>query len=573
MKLKRPFSIRSQIFIYFLVTTGTILIVMGIILYANFSSLIEKEIMKSTRAGIDNSGRRLEQYVNGVKDLSEILSGNINTCSYFEHEHDEHEPQPEDRGDIESLITAILASNSEIETIVMVGFDGKVISNDPELSVELSADMMEMQWYLDAVENQMPVLTSARMQDFSMNKDEWVISLSREIIGECGHNIGVLLIDFKYDVIEDILYDLELGSKGYAFILNGNNDIVYHHDARYFEDTELQDELTKIAAMSNDTMEADRLIHNYSIEGTDWTLVGVASLDGVKAARNDLVIILWIMGSALLIVALGSSLLFSNRVAKPLKKLEKAMEEVESGKLDQKVDIKGSSEAKSLAGHYSNMMVRVRNLLDDIQSKEKYLRTSELNALQSQINPHFLYNTLDTIIWSAEFQESDKVISLTKALAKFFRLSLGDGSEMTTIKDELDHVRQYLFIQKMRYEDKLQYEISSEEGISEIKIPKLILQPIVENAIYHGIRPKDGPGIIKISTVQSDTGIIFRIQDDGIGYDSTTPEKKVIHGTGVGQVNVDQRIKLYYGDNFGITAKSELGVGTTIEVEIGLQLK
>ncbi len=572
MKIKRPFSIRSQIFIYFLMTTGAILIIMGIILYANFSSLIEEEIMKSTRAGIDNSGRRLEQYVNGVKDISEILSGNINTCSYFEHEHDTHEPQPEDRGDIESLITAILASNNEIETIVMVGFDGKVISNDPELNVDLSADMMEMQWYIDAVENQMPVLTSARMQDFSMDKDEWVISLSREIIGECGHNIGVLLIDFKYDVIEDILYDLELGSKGYAFILNGVNDIVYHPDTRYFGDDILQDELIEMASMGKNVMEADRLIHNYSIEGTDWTLVGVASLDGVKAARHDLIIILWIMGSALLLIALGSSLLFSNRVAKPLKKLEKAMEEVESGKLDQEVDIKGSSEAQSLAGHYTKMMIRVRTLLDDIQSKEKYLRTSELNALQSQINPHFLYNTLDTIIWSAEFQEGEKVISLTKALAKFFRLSLGDGSELTTVKDELDHVRQYLFIQKMRYEDKLQYEITCEEGISEIKIPKLIIQQIVENAIYHGIRPKDGPGIIKITAEHNDKGITFTIDDDGIGYDSSSPGKKVIHGTGVGQGNVDQRVKLYYGEDYGLTAKSEPGVGTSIAVKIGWEI-
>lgn len=570
MKKKRSFSIRGQIFVYFLLTTGVIMIVMGSLLYANFSTLIEKEIMKSTRAGIDNSGRRLEQYIDGVKDLSEILSGNVNTCSYFEHEHDDHEPQPEDRADIESLMTAVLDSNNEIETIVMVGFDGKVISNDSDLSMELSADMMDMQWYKDAMEYQMPVLTSARMQDFSMDKDEWVISLSREIIGECGHNIGVLLIDFKYDVIEDILYDLELGSKGYAFIINQAGDVVYHHDARYFEDELLRQELVKTAAMSNDTMEADRLIHNYSIEGTDWILVGVASLDGVRAARNDIVLVLWIMGSALLIISLGASLIFSNRVAKPLKKLEKAMEEVESGKLDQKVEVGGSSEAQSLAGHYANMMVRVRGLLDDIKSKEKYLRTSELNALQSQINPHFLYNTLDTIIWSAEFQESDKVITLTKALAKFFRLSLGDGGEMTTVADELDHVRQYLIIQKMRYEDKLNYEINCGEGICDVKMPKLILQPIVENALYHGIRAKEGLGTIKVTAEKTEKGIMFTVSDDGVGYDTSRPGHKQEHGTGVGQSNVDQRIKLYYGEGYGITTVSETGLGTTVSITIGI---
>lgn len=569
MKFNKPSSIRSQIFIYFFVTTGIILVIMGIILYANFSALIEKEILKATSSGIDNSGRRLEQYINNIKDLSEILSGNVNTCSYFEHQHDGHEPQPEDRADIESLMEAILTSNSEIETIIIVGYDGKLISNDSDLGMELSADMMEMQWYKDAMENQMPVLTSARMQDFTMDQDQWVISLSREIIGDCGENIGVLLIDFKYDVIEDILYDLELGSKGYSFILNGEGNVVYHHNSRYFEDETKQKELVEIALMGNDVMEADRLIHNYNIEGTDWTLIGVASLDGVKTARNDIVVVLWIMGSALLIVALGSSFIFSNRVSKPLRKLEEAMVEAESGKLDQKVVVKGSLEAQSLAGHYSNMMIRIRNLLDDIQKKEKYLRTSELKALQSQINPHFLYNTLDTIIWSAEFQESEKVISLTKALAKFFRLSLGDGSELTTVSDELDHVLQYLIIQKMRYDDKLAFNITCDDGIDTIRIPKLILQPIVENAIYHGLRPMIGQGMINISAKKTDDGLLFTVADNGAGYDTKVVGKTKESGSGVGQSNVDQRIKLYYGEDYGITISSEIGKGTEVVLKLG----
>lgn len=570
MKLRRPYSLRTQIFVYFLLTTGIIMIAMGLLLYTNFSKLLEEEIMTSTRMGIDKSGKQLELYVNRVKDMSAILAGNVNTCSYFEHGHDGHEEQPDDRQDIDSLITTVLAGNIEIQTIVMVGYDGKVISNDPDLGMELSDDMMNLPWYKDAVQNQMPVLTSARMQDFTMDKDEWVLSLSREIIGECQDNIGVLLIDFKYDVIEEILYELDLGSRGYAFILNGNDEVVYHHNTAYFEDEEKREELVYLAKMGKNVMEPDRLIHNYEIEGTDWILVGVASLDGIQAARNDIVVVLWIMGSALLIIALGSGFIFSNRVAKPLKKLEEAMEEVERGKLEQDVDIKGSSEAVSLAGHYSKMMVRVRDLLDEIQSKEKYLRTSEINALQNQINPHFLYNTLDTILWSAEFQDSDKVIVLTKALAKFFRLSLGDGSELTTVADEMDHIRQYMIIQKMRYEDKLNYDISCGDGICDVKIPKLILQPIVENAIYHGIRPKDGAGMVKVTAEKIGEDIVFTISDDGVGFNTEEPMGKSSESTGVGQNNVDQRIKLYYGEKYGLTVKSEAGKGTTIIVKLGM---
>lgn len=572
MKRKHLPGIRTQIFIYFFLTTGVILIIMGLILYSNFSNLMEQEILTSTKAGIDNTGKRLELYVNNIKNISTVLSGDVNTCSYFEHDHEGHESGADDREDIESLISAVLVGNREIETIVMVGYDGKVISNDPSLDMELSEDMMEMQWYKDALADPMPVLTSARMQDFTMDKDEWVISLSRELIGECKHNIGVLLIDFKYDVIEDILYDLDLGSKGFAFILNGDEEVVYHHDSRYFQDDEKREELIYLAKMENDTMEPDRLIHSYDIEGTDWRLVGVASLDGVKSARNDIVLVLWLMGSALLIIALGSGFIFSNRVAKPLRKLERAMEAVESGRLDSEVEVGGSYEARSLAEHYGKMLARIRILLDDIKGKEKYLRTSELNALQSQINPHFLYNTLDTITWSAEFQESEKVIALTKALARFFRLSLGDGGELTTVEDELDHVRQYLIIQKMRYEDKLNFDISCGDGICRIKIPKLILQPIVENALYHGIRPKDGPGTIKVTAESSGSGILFTVSDDGIGYDPAKPQAGDKSGSGVGIDNVDQRIKLYYGDDFGIKIKSVPGSGTQVDIIVGKEL-
>lgn len=134
------------------------------------------------------------------------------------------------------------------------------------------------------------------------------------------------------------------------------------------------------------------------------------------------------------------------------------------------------------------MTLKIRDLMDDISSKEKYLRTYEINALYSQINPHFLYNTLDTIIWMAEFGESEKVIDITKSLASFFRLSLSKGDEMISLEDELNHAREYLFIQKQRYEDRLEYEFSVDEELLQMMVPKIILQPLVENAIYHGIR-------------------------------------------------------------------------------------
>ena len=559
---KRSLSIKTQIIVYFLIATGLILIAAGGMMYANFSNILEREVLNSTRTGIDMAGGQIEQYIQRVKDISDIMVSNTDTCTYFE-------TGEIDKADIEGMINTVITGNSGIETIIMVGYDGNVISSDTDIDMELSDDMMQTQWYMDAIDNNMPVLTSARMQEFTMDKDEWVLSLSREILSDCGDNIGVLLIDFNYTQIETILNNLNLGSRGYSYILNGNGEVVYHPDQRYFEDNERRQSLIELCELSGNTVDGDRLVHKYSIEGTDWILVGVASLDGIKMIRQDMVVLLWILGSALLLIALGSGVIFSRKVASPLAELEEAMSEVESGKLDREIDIKGSQETESIAGHYVSMIKRIRELLDEIKQKEKYLRTSELRVLQNQINPHFLYNTLDTIIWSAEFQDSKKVISTTKALAKFFRLSLRGGSELTTVEDELEHVRQYLFIQKQRYEDKLEYSIESEEGIGDISIPKLILQPIAENSLYHGIRHLESGGRIDVKAFRDDEDIVFTVNDNGSGYDTEKPSEEKSKGSGVGQSNVDKRIKLYYGENYGITVKSSPGKGTAVKLRLG----
>ena len=192
--------------------------------------------------------------------------------------------------------------------------------------------------------------------------------------------------------------------------------------------------------------------------------------------------------------------------------------------------------------------------------------------LHSQINPHFLYNTLDTIAWMAEFKDTEKVVSLTKALALFFRLSLNGGNDITTIYNEFEHIKQYLYIQKERYGDKLSCDLSYEENIKDIKILKIILQPIVENAIYHGIRQVDRNGLISVNAKREGKDIIFTVRDNGDGFDLSLLQKekstKDIKLGGVGIKNVDKRIKLYYGEEYGVNIESIIGSGTTVYIRV-----
>ncbi|WP_430510400.1 sensor histidine kinase [Gottfriedia solisilvae] len=192
--------------------------------------------------------------------------------------------------------------------------------------------------------------------------------------------------------------------------------------------------------------------------------------------------------------------------------------------------------------------------------------------LHSQINPHFLYNTLDTIVWMTEFEEKERVISITKALAKFFQLSLSGGNEFTTIQNEIEHVKQYLFIQKERYGEKLSYSIDYNPALNDVKIPKILLQPIVENAIYHGIRESDENGEITIRLEKDHKDILFFIQDNGIGFDTTKlnaiNKMKTAKLGGIGISNVNKRIKLYYGESYGISIQSIIGKGTKVMIRI-----
>jgi len=218
--------------------------------------------------------------------------------------------------------------------------------------------------------------------------------------------------------------------------------------------------------------------------------------------------------------------------------------------------------------------------MGQVSENEKYLRTYEINALHSQINPHFLYNTLDTIVWMAEFGDSDKVIEITKSLAQFFRLSLSKGDERITVENEIDHAKQYLFIQQQRYQDKLTYSFQVDENTLKFKVPKIILQPIVENALYHGIREMDRPGHIKVKVWRDNQALYMEVADNGVGFElkgkgfeeGLLPSSTKTKLGGVGLTNVDKRIHLYDGEGYGLSIQSVMGEGTKVLLKLAISV-
>lgn len=555
-----------QLSLFFLGVGLTVILLLSGAVYFFAANLLMDETVSKTQDLLEMSGVNISTYIARVKGESNVFASDPTLRQYLA------EDQEGLRSGLMTRIDALLNNNPYIKSIVVVSKDGRILSNEDNLDMSVSENMMKEDWYMESIHNTMPVLTGARMQSFSSDKDKWVISVSTEIADDSGSNLGVLLIDMEYSVIEDHLRSLDLGKEGYVFLLNDKGEPVYHRDTSYFSDPAKQSQLLDILSAGNGyDKEENLLTYQTKIENAGWTMVGVVSLDTLTILERQLFEAVLLTGGLLFLAVGLLGILFTRRLSTPMADLEHGMSEIE--KLAE-VSVRQNSfyEVELLAGNYNRMIRRIRELMDEITDKEQTLRQAELSALVSQINPHFLYNTLDTIVWMAEFNDSTKVIALTKSLASFFRLSLSGGRELVTVEDELEHVRQYLYIQKERYEQKLSYEINAPEALLDYTVPKIILQPIVENSIYHGIKPLNRPGLVAINVSEDSERLIFTVSDNGVGFDPAAVTEGPSPSGSVGIRNVDQRLKLYYGPDYGVTIHSAPGAGSQVQLTVGKHL-
>ncbi len=553
-------QLKVQITSYYLAVSIVMILLISSVYYYSTSSIILDDTLEQTIYAVEQSSNDLESYLSDLKQTAVYISQNEQVIVYL---------KTGDKTKAYDVLDQALFTEQSIVSIVIVGKEGKVLSNETELEMSVSDDMMKENWYVSAIDNQqMPALTSARLQEFTMDKDTWVIALSQEIIDENGNNLGVVLLDLKYQVIEGYLDHLPLGDKGFAFIMDDMEHVVYHPDPAYFVEEEKKENLINMVVGKEGYDRDEKLLtHHVEIPNTHWTLVGVSSLDRLAIVRRQIIEVLVVMGTVLLFVVIGGSYIIAERITKPIKLLQDAMVDLEHVKLP-KHGV--TYEVDELSKQYQKMLDEIQRLLSEIKENEQYLRNYELSALYSQINPHFLYNTLDTIVWMAEFNNSEKVIEVTKSLAQFFRISLSKGQEMITLESEIDHITQYLFIQKQRYEDQLNYTIDLPEALKNLEVPKIILQPIVENAIYHGIKEKTEGGHIHVSCEMVEKMLRITVSDDGVGYDMNKKVSNSLKLGGVGIENVKKRLQLVYGEVSHFEIHSIIGSGTTVTMTIPL---
>lgn len=475
-----------------------------------------------------------------------------------------------------------LLSRADISSIMIFGKKKMLLNRSMYTYQKVALDYSKLDWYAKAVAKPQDAIITGPNRHSFFDTDDEVISLSREVQSyENGTFRGVILINLNMNKITEICNSFQEKQENFICIINDKGELVYEQQngrERFaFDEKENRQELntalgkTKESCFRLNYRGEKYLVTRTDMKTTGWTLVSMVPYKSVMAETMAISGVMILAVAITLIV----TLLLLNRiltgVVKPLKKLEKYMVQVNPDNMDQRMEILTDDEIGHLSMKFNQMMDRIRNLKEQVIEEQEDKRKYELQALQAQINPHFLYNTLDSIIWMAETNDSN-IVAMTEALAKLFRISLNKGNEEISLERELEHVKNYLIIQSMRYADKFTYEISAEPGVERCRTIKLILQPIVENCIYHGIKKKRGTGKITIRAYRREQNLIIEVSDDGCGMPeeicrkilSDEIESEDISGSGIGVKNVNERIQLRFGKKYGLSYSSEEDVGTTV---------
>jgi len=570
-----------------MIVSFSVLIVSALLVFLFISiNYTQDRILKNsisyTTQIIDLINHDIDSYIDYMENISLLVSNNNDVQQYLFGETTSPSQQNTIFERIQAQFKTVIESRSDISNIVVLSSQGKSIVNTGKDELNEYVSLYDLKWVMEAIKKEDGTsLSSSHVQNMIKNNYQWVVTLSRAIRNPyTNERAGLFFIDLNYDIISDLCENNSMGDMGYIYILDQDGSIIYHPQQQLLysglKEERIEEVLnTKSRYFVTNEGDDSRLYTISKSENTGWTVVGVAYTAELMKGKEETQLIYLVTAGILLMVAVILATFMSSTITKPIKVLKDSMKEVEKGNFkNASIALHSNNEIGSLSNSFNVMTQEIQNLMEQNIHEQKQKRKSELKALQSQINPHFLYNTLDSIIWMAEGGRTNEVVLMTSSLAKLMRQSFINQEETVSIDKEIEYVRSYLTIQKMRYKDKLEFEIAIDPCIKQDEVVKLVLQPIVENAIYHGIKYKDEIGLIRIEGFEQNGKIIITIKDNGAGMDEQTLQhileenKENYNSNGVGVYNVHMRLQLYYGSEYGIRYDSTLGVGTIATITI-----
>ena len=574
----RRSSIQGILSLSFTAVAVVGMIFMGLALFFRFSANTNTQMAENSQRVLAQVNLNLDAYLRRMMRLSDTAYYSVIKDADLAEE------------DLSEDLDLLYENNRDaLVSIALFSEEGELIASTPLVGLKNSVNPEKESWFTTAMERIENLhFSTPHVQNLFEDPDyqyRWVVSLSRQVELTRAGSIesGVLLVDMSFGGIEQICKDVDLSSTGYLYLIDGDGEIIYHPRQQLIYAGLLEENNRTAAGYTDGSHQetfggARREVTVKTVGYTGWKLVGVVPSENLWDNYGQMVLffLFVVLFSVFLLVFVNLRL--SEWITAPVKKLDRAVKELEAGGTEADFDVGGPGEVEHLSHSIRSMVSTMRHLMDDIIQQEEQKRRSELEVLQSQINPHFLYNTLDSVIWLTENGRTDDAVVMLTSLARFFRISLSRGSSIIPIRDELEHARHYLTIQKMRYKNKFSATITAEDGVESLYTIKLIVQPILENAIYHGMAYADGDGEISVRAFRDGEDVLIEVSDNGPGM----PEEVVANllnpngpaaaagakGSGIGFRNVHQRIRLTFGADYGLTILSEPDDGTTVRIRL-----
>lgn len=573
----KPGNIQTTIMIAFSIISALIILSMGIMMYWRFSDISEENIIENNQKLMEQTAESVENYLINMRQISDAayyyvikendLSGNIDEIH-------------------KGMNLLYEANKDKLRSIAVYNKYGSLMAAEPVSTQKEEPDVTKQEWFIQAMNRMENIHFSTphvqNLFDDGTYRYYWVISASRvvELTNGTESQTGVLLVDMDYSGISRMMEQINASGNGqYYYLCDGNGNIIYHpHQVQL--DNGMQSESSVKAAASDEKIYDEYMegVHRKvivnSISYTGWKLVGVMPYSIFTTRMADIKQFVLVVSLLMAMMLELINQVVSVRISSPIMKLNNSVNKYEEGK-EPHIYIGGSEEIRHLGKSIQESYKQNLSLMKRVVWEQNERRKSELDVLQSQINPHFLYNTLDSITWMIEGEKNEEAAFMITQLAKLFRISLSKGHTIISIRDELQHAQSYMNIQKIRYKNKFEVVFDIDPEILDHCVVKLVLQPILENAINYGIREMDGCGIINVCGKKADDRIILSVSDNGMGIpddeigfllkDTNRIRKR---GSGVGLVNVNNRIKILFGGQYGLYIESELDEGTTVYINI-----
>lgn len=570
----RKMSIQMVLSLSFTAVAVAGILLMGLSLIWRFSSTSQQMAAENSQRVLAQVNLNLDSYLRRMMRISDAVYYSVIKNTDLSE------------GNLTSAMNLLYEENRD-DLVSIAAFDshGDLVASVPLSSLKGDSRPEESAWFQAAMGNMENLhFSTPHVQNLFNDPDtpyRWVVSLSRhvQLTRDGSTENGVLLVDMSFVGIEQVCQDVDLASGGYLYVIDGDGEFIYHPRQQLIY-AGLLEENNLVAASYPDGSHLEtfqgqqRQVTVKTVGYTGWKLVGV-----VPTQDSDLPG-LFLFGLSLLLffIFLMAFLNFriSAYISDPIRRLEQSIKELESGRENVEIDEAGCYEIQRLSHTVRSMVSTMRHLMEDIIEQEGQKRRSELEVLQSQINPHFLYNTLDSVIWMTESGRQEEAIQMVTSLARLFRIALSRGNSMIPLADELEHARHYMTIQQIRYKNRFETKITAQPCTEGLYTLKLIVQPILENAIYHGMASAEDDGLISVTAYRQGDDLIIDVADNGLGMrpevaasllDENRPDVRT-SGSGIGVRNVHQRIRLTFGPQYGLTILSEPDEGTLVRIRI-----